>query len=159
MNRTKDKDSNIIGTYNPDPILNTIVYDVMFPDGSVSKYSANLIAENLYSQVDEEGHHYQLLDHISNHRKDYIAVRDSETWIVSKNGRRNRKSTTKGWYLEAQWRDGSSSWVPLKEIKENYSVLVAEYAQTNEIINEPVFAWRAPHVLKKLNQIIFKNKI
>ena len=96
MNRTKDKDSNIIGTYNPDPILNTIVYDVMFPDGSVSKYSANLIAENLYSQVDEEGHHYQLLDHISNHRKDYIAVRDSETWIVSKNGRRNRKSTTKG---------------------------------------------------------------
>ena len=96
MNRTKDKDSNLIGTYNPDPILNTIVYDVMFPDGSVSKYAANLIAENIYSQVDEEGHRYQLLDHISNHSKDYIAVRYSEARIVSKNGRRNRKSTTKG---------------------------------------------------------------
>ena len=81
-----------------------------------------------------------MLDHISNHRKNDTTVRESEAWIASKNRRRNRKSTTKGWYLEAQWRDGSSSWVPLKEIKENSSVLVAEYDQTNEIINEPAFA-------------------
>ena len=58
MNRTKDKDSNLIGTYNPDPILNTIVYDVMFPDAPVSEYATNLIGENIYSQIDEEGHRY-----------------------------------------------------------------------------------------------------
>ena len=79
----------------------------MFPDGSVSEYAANLIAENINSQVDEEDHCYRLLDHISNNRKDNTAVRDSEAWIVSKNGHRNHKSTTKGWYLEAQRRDGS----------------------------------------------------
>ena len=68
----------------------------MFPDGSVSEYAANLIAENINSQVDEEDHCYRLLDHISNNRKDNTAVRDSEAWIISKNGRRNRTSTTKG---------------------------------------------------------------
>ena len=46
----------------------------------------------------------------------------------------------------------------MKEIKENSSVLVAKYDQTNEIINEPAFAWCAPYVLKKRNQIIAKLK-
>ena len=58
MNRKKDKEGNLIGTYNPDPILNTIVYDVMFPDAPVSEYATNLIGENIYSQIDEEGHRY-----------------------------------------------------------------------------------------------------
>ena len=46
----------------------------------------------------------------------------------------------------------------MKEIIENNSVLVAEYFQTNEIINEPAFAWWAPNALKKRNQIITKIK-
>ena len=31
------------------------MYDVGFPDREVKEYSANLIAENLLSQVDDEG--------------------------------------------------------------------------------------------------------
>ena len=38
--------------FNHSPILNTKVYDVMFPDGAVQQYSANTIVENIYSQVD-----------------------------------------------------------------------------------------------------------
>ena len=30
MNRKKDKEGNLIGTYNPDPILNTIVMMLCF---------------------------------------------------------------------------------------------------------------------------------
>ena len=33
--------------------------------GAIQQYSANIIAENLYSQVDEEGHRYQLLEGIN----------------------------------------------------------------------------------------------
>ena len=33
IGRSVDPDGNIIGTYNDDPILNTLVYDVEFPDG------------------------------------------------------------------------------------------------------------------------------
>jgi hypothetical protein len=36
----------------------------MFPDGNVAEYSANVIAESLYSQVDDEGRQYLLMDEI-----------------------------------------------------------------------------------------------
>ena len=39
-------------------------------------------------------------------------------------------------------------------MKEAYPVLVAEYATTQEIIEEPVFAWWCPYVLKKGGRII-----
>jgi hypothetical protein len=35
--------------------MDTRIYDVQFPDGHVEAYSANVIAENIYAQVDEEG--------------------------------------------------------------------------------------------------------
>ena len=43
-------------------MLNTRVYDVMFPDGNVQQYSANVIAQSIYDSVDEDGHRHQLLD-------------------------------------------------------------------------------------------------
>ena len=46
------------------PFLNTTIYDVEFPDGEIREYCANVIAENMYSQVDAEGYRYQLLDTI-----------------------------------------------------------------------------------------------
>ena len=44
-----------------DPFLNTLMYDVEFPDGEIREYAANVIMENIYSQVDVEGYRYQLL--------------------------------------------------------------------------------------------------
>jgi hypothetical protein len=37
-------------------MLDIRIYDVMFPDGVVQQYAANIIAENIYSQVDSDGH-------------------------------------------------------------------------------------------------------
>ena len=39
-------------------------------------------------------------------------------------------------------------------MKEAYPVLVAEYATTQEIIEEPAFAWWCPYVLRKRDRII-----
>ena len=108
--------------------------------------------------MDDEGHWYQLIDHINDHRNDIISVKCGDEWIVSKNGKRSRKHTTKGWYLEIMWKDGTSSWVPLKEVKENHPIEVAEYASSAGMIHEPEFAWWAPHVLKKRDVIIAKVK-
>jgi len=58
INRTKDKDGNKIGSYHPNPILNTQIYDVLYPDGSVAQLSANMIAKNIYNQIDDEGSKY-----------------------------------------------------------------------------------------------------
>ena len=108
--------------------------------------------------VKKGAHRYQILDHISDHRVDKTAVKQAKGWITAKNGRRTRKMTTKGWYFKAEWRDGTSTWVPLKEIKEECPVQVAEYAQMNEKLEEPALAWWTPHVLRNHDRIIAKVK-
>ena len=123
-------------------------------DQYTKQYAANIIAENLYSQVDEEGHRYQLLDSITDHKTDGRAVLYKDGWITSKNGRKTRRTTTKGWHFLVQWRDGTESWVALKELKESNPVEVADYAEAANIIHEPALAWWAPYTLKKRERII-----
>ena len=64
VGRSKDDDGNIIGKYYRNPILNTMVYDVDFPDGSIRKYGENVISNNMYSQVDSEGFLHSILSGI-----------------------------------------------------------------------------------------------
>ena len=59
--RLKDKDGNVVGSSNDNPILDTRIYEVVFPDGNTQSYAANEIATNMYSQVDTEGYRYQLM--------------------------------------------------------------------------------------------------
>ena len=69
-----DSDGKFIGDYNNIPTLNTILYDVQFPDGAIKPYSANLIAENILIQVDADGYHRQSLEGILDHSSDNRAV-------------------------------------------------------------------------------------
>ena len=66
------------------------------------------------------------------------------------------RRTTKGWQLLVQWKDRSTSWTPLKDLKESNPVEVAEYAVANKIPKEPAFIWWAKDVLRKRNQMIAK---
>jgi hypothetical protein len=93
-----------------------------------------VIAEAIFSQVDEEGNEHLILDEIIDHRKDLaIAVSDEDRWILSANGNRHHKKNNKGWDLCILWKDKSTSWVPLKDLKEGHPVQVAEYAMANGI--------------------------
>ena len=62
--------------------------------------------------------------------------------------------TTKGWKLLVEWDDGTSSWIPLKDINDSNPLEVAEYAQRSGIIQEPAFAWWCPHVIRKRDRVI-----
>ena len=55
IRRTTDADGNIIGSYNDNPFLNTMVYNVELPGGIIKKYAANIIAEKIYAHVDPDG--------------------------------------------------------------------------------------------------------
>ena len=68
------------------------------------------------------------------------------------------RRTTKGCKLLVSWRDGTSTWIPLSDMKESYPVEVAEYAVNNKIASESCFAWWVPHVIKKRDRIIKKVK-
>lgn len=54
INRKHDSDDPI-GVALKNPVLDTKIYEVQFPDGHVEEYAANVIAENIYSQVDIQG--------------------------------------------------------------------------------------------------------
>ena len=59
-----------MGKYHENPILNSIIYDVEFPDGHIKEYAANILAENMLSQVDVDGHNNMLLKEIVDYWKD-----------------------------------------------------------------------------------------
>jgi hypothetical protein len=55
---------------------------------------------------------------------------------------------------EIEWKDGTTSWLPLKEVKETNSVEVANYAVDNQIDTEPAFDWWVRDLLKRQTRLI-----
>ena len=49
------------------------------------------------------------------------------------NGNKRRQETKKGWEICIHWKDGSSTWNQLKDVKESYPVKMAEYAVENRV--------------------------
>jgi hypothetical protein len=152
--RKRDTNGNLIGKANQNPILDTRVYHVEFPDGHTEAYSANVIAENMYAQVDEEGHTTVIMDEIVDHMSDASAVAADDLYVTTKNGKKHMRRTTKGWKLCVLWKDGSTSWERLADLKECNPVKCAEYAVANKLTTHPAFAWWVPFTLKSRNRII-----
>ena len=98
-----------IGQQNSNPILDTRVYQVEFPDGAEMEYAANLIAENMWAQCDVNGNQTLLMDAIDRHKSDDSAVQDSDGTFTL-NGKEHVKKTTKGWSLCIQRKDGTTTW-------------------------------------------------
>jgi hypothetical protein len=151
--RARNDDGEVHGTKNRNPILDTRTYDIEFPDGAYGEYTANTIAENMFSQCDAEGRQSILMDNIVDHKADNSAVKRADAFVVV-NGRKSLRKSTKGWTLCIQWKDGSTSWERLADLKESYPVEVAEYAVTQGIEDEPAFAWWTHLILKKRDRII-----
>jgi hypothetical protein len=153
IGRKRDNDGNPVGMAHPNPIIDTRVYEVIFHDGHVEEYAANVIAENMYVQVDAEGNQFALLQEIIGHRKDNTALNVEDMYVQGSNNLSMKKST-KGWHLQIMWKDGSTTWEPLKDLKSSNPVEVAEYAVAHELIEEPAFKWWVPHVIKKRNRLV-----
>jgi len=153
VRRKRDVDGTLKGTANTNPILDTRAYEVEFPDGEVSEYTANVIAENMWAQCDLEGRQHLLMDEIIDYRKDKSAVNFADRF-VEVNGRKHIRKSTQGWFLCVRWKDGTTSWERLADLKESYPIEVAEYAVSMGIDHEVAFGWWVPHVLKKRNRII-----
>jgi len=89
--RKSDSNGNPLGTWNSNPILDTHKYEVELPDGSTNVYAANIIAENMYSQIDNEGHKFLLIQEITNHKVDGNAVAKDNGFTVMKMANKNPK--------------------------------------------------------------------
>jgi hypothetical protein len=112
----------------------------------------------MYAQVDDEGNMFQFLLEIMDHKKDGTAIDISNGMVTSANGNTKPKITTQGWMLLVMWKDQSTSWVKLKDLKASNPIELAEYAVANCITEEPAFKWWVSHTLRKRNHIISKVK-
>ena len=88
----------------------------------------NVVAKHLFSQVDEEGNQYRLFKEIISHRKGPKAIDEADQYRPGRSGNAAKKKTTAGWDLEIKWVDGSTSWLPLNDLKETNAVETAQYA-------------------------------
>jgi hypothetical protein len=154
--RARNFEGNFIGRSNQNPLLDTSEYIIEYDDGTADRMFANTIAANIFTQVDDEGRHFVLLNEIVDHRSTTDAIQLQDGFVIMPNGRKTPKRTTKGWELLVEWKDGSTSWIPLKDIKDTNPVEVAEYAIVNKIDQEPAFAWWTNTVMRKRERIIEK---
>ena len=102
VQRTVGPDSKNIGSYDDNPALNSVIYDVEFPDGTIKEYAANVIADNMLSQVDSKGYSVRLLDAIVDYQKTKHAVAKEDGNIVNQRGISRPRKTTKGWEILAR---------------------------------------------------------
>jgi hypothetical protein len=156
--RLKDKDGLPIGRANNNPILDIRMYKVEYPDGHKASLTANAIAENMFAQVEDEGNRNVLFEEIIDHRTNGTEVKQQDALLTTCNGKKRRRETTKGWEILIHWKDGSTTWVSMKDIKGSYPVQLAEYATQRRIAGEPASVWWIRHVLQKRNRIIAKLK-
>eukprot|EP00804_Cyclotella_cryptica_P017247 CCRYP_016811-RA/>CCRYP_016811-RA protein AED:0.26 eAED:0.25 QI:0/0/0/1/0.5/0.66/3/0/445 len=111
-------------------------------DADAEELAANVIAEAIYAQCDSNGNQCVLLDAIVDYRKDpsMAVAGDDQVLIVDE--------------LCCEWKDGSTSWQKVLDLKESYPLQVAEFTFPAQIADEPAFNWWVSGVLKKRDRII-----
>ena len=110
----QDGTSTSEGNYNA--MHDKSLYEVEYHDGTTEKLEANITAGNMLSQVDSEGHQYQVLTEVTYHKKDDSAISKVDDFIKSSSGNLHRKRMTFGWKTLVEWKDGSVDWFPLKDL-------------------------------------------
>jgi hypothetical protein len=136
--KKRDARGNPVGRANNNPIMDSRVYHIEFEDNDVSELTANVITELMHALCDDEGNEYLIMDLFVDHRSNAKAVSKDGQRMAHKGCNSLRWSTVE-WHLCIQWKDGSTSWQPLKDLKEAYPLAVAEYAVSQGIDNEPAF--------------------
>jgi hypothetical protein len=128
IGRKKDHNGNPMGRYRSNALLDTRQYEIQHEDRTVAAVSSNIIAEGIYSAVDQEGRSNTILKSIQDPRLTNKAITKENGFTTNQYGVSRPKITTAGVELEVEWCDGSVSWVELKAMKEASPVETAEYA-------------------------------
>ena len=74
-----------------------MVYKVEYSDGYKRAMTANAIARNLFSQVNQDGQRFVLFNSIIDSRTDGTYIKEGDSFIYMPNGNKRRIDTTKGW--------------------------------------------------------------
>ena len=144
----KDNQGQPIVAVSENPIIDTIMYEVEYQYSYTAALAENLIAKNLFAQVYEEGNRSVLFDEIVDVRTYGTQLLQQDSFVTKSSGTQRRVTTTKGWELNLKWKDGSTIWNKLEDIKDSYPVQLAEYTVEKRISEEPALVWWVKFVLR-----------
>jgi hypothetical protein len=78
------------------------------------------------------------MEGIIDHKTDDLVMDRAGMYIKCGSNKQVRK-TTKGWHLYVEWKDGTTRWERLADLKESNPVEVSEYAVAKNLLDEPDF--------------------
>jgi hypothetical protein len=133
IKRAKGEDGQPLGTRNVNPILDTRMYTVQLSDGSHCELSANIIAENLYAQVNEQGHQQLIFWEIIGHRTNGEYTNEMP---IKTGSNFHLPKTTKGWEIQVSFCNKSTAWLLMNEVRMSNPIELAEYAVMSRIAKE-----------------------
>ena len=90
-NRLKDANGRPISVANNNPILDSVMYEVEYRDGYVAAMAANVISDDLFTQIDQEGNIFLLIKSIINTRTKGKETLQQDVFIITKSGTKQRK--------------------------------------------------------------------
>ena len=91
--------------------------------------TANVIAENMHAQCNPDGQQFLLLSSIIDHKKDDTAIQKAEQGFNPNGCKQLKKKATRGWLLCIEWKDGTTTWEKLSNMKESFPTEVAKLPQ------------------------------
>ena len=92
-----------------------------FPGGETTKLAANIIAKLMYAQCDRNGNKYFLWEVIIDHRKNDSALSAEDQKVVVE-GQETIIKLIAGWDICCGWKDGSTLWEKLSNLKESHPI-------------------------------------
>ena len=109
----------------------------------------------MITQVDHEGYSTTLMNSIVDYKKDdAVAIFKADKYVITRRGRRQLCKSTVGWKLLVQWKDGSETWIPLKDMKNSHPVETAEFAFARGIDDKVAFIYWVMYTLRNKDVII-----
>ena len=116
-----DANGYLVGRSNNNPILNTCLCKVEVSGGEITELEANIIANSMYAQCFVDRNKYPLLEVLMEHRKNDLYLSVEHQKVVVK-GRETLTKSTAGWDVCCKWKDGSTSWKKLSNLKESHPI-------------------------------------
>ena len=69
-------------------------------------------------------------------------------------GKSSKRKTTTFWHLCVQWKDGTTTWERLSDVKESHKIHIADYSLVKVIRHEPAFNFWVTNMHNKREAII-----
>ena len=107
LRKAVNSQGETVGKHDANLLISTLSYDIKFDDGEIQQVGANIIAQNLYSQIDGFRNAYTIIEGILDHDNDSSEIKKDNSATTTLSSAKRRLKSTHGWKLKVLWTDRS----------------------------------------------------